>query len=201
MVCRMLLVLISHFLLLVAQMARKADAGGVIIFGGILMRSRKFVFSAMCMALYIVTMAMTQSFAFGPYQIRIATAVYGLCALYPFLMVPLSLANVISNGLMGGLGILDMVGGFCVGMVTTGLIVWGKKYGLGNWIIGAAVTLAPGLMVPMWLCVIFDLPYWVLASSLLVGQCVCGAVSMIWVSALERVGAGYFLEFEGGNKK
>ncbi len=165
------------------------------------MRCQRLIFSAMCMALYIVLMAVTQSFAFGPYQIRIATAVYGFCALYPFLMVPLSLANVISNCLLGGLGILDMVGGFCAGMVTTGAIVLGKKYGLGNWIIWAAVTLAPGLMVPMWLCVIFDVPYWILAGSLLVGQCVCGVVSMIWVSALARVGVRKFLAFEGGNKE
>ena len=75
---------------------------------------QKLVFSALCIALYIVVMTATQSFAFGQYQIRIATALYGLASLFPFLAVPLSLANVISNTLMGGLGLPDMIGGFLV---------------------------------------------------------------------------------------
>ena len=34
--------------------------------------------------MYIVIMMMTQGFAFGQYQVRIATALYGLAALFPF---------------------------------------------------------------------------------------------------------------------
>ena len=45
--------------------------------------NQKLVFSALCIALYIVVMMCTQSFAFGQYQIRIATALYGLSAIFP----------------------------------------------------------------------------------------------------------------------
>jgi hypothetical protein len=38
-------------------------------------------------------MLCTQSFAFGQYQIRIATAVYALNWTFPFLVAPLGLAN------------------------------------------------------------------------------------------------------------
>ncbi len=160
--------------------------------------SQKLVFSALCIALYIVVMMCTQSFAFGQYQIRIATAMYGLSSIFPFLILPFGLANVVSNTIMGGLGLPDIIGGFIVGVVTTSIIVFAKKRGCGNWIIWAAVTFVPGLGVPVWLSVILNIPYLVLASSLLVGQCICGVASVMLVTALERVGAGKLFAFAGG---
>lgn len=159
--------------------------------------NQKLVFSALCIALYIVIMICTQSFAFGQYQIRIATAFYSLSALFPFLVLPFGLANVISNTVMGGLGMLDIIGGFFVGILTTGTIVLGKRAGLGNWIIWAAITFIPGLCVPMWLSVLLQLPYWLLASSILVGQCICGVAGMALVTALERVGVGKLFAIKG----
>lgn len=53
--------------------------------------NQKLVFSALCIALYIVVMICTQTFAFGQYQIRIATALYSLSAIFPFLILPLVL--------------------------------------------------------------------------------------------------------------
>lgn len=150
----------------------------------------KLTLSGIYIALFIVIMMCTQSFAFGQYQIRIATALYGLSALFPFLIIPAGIANVISNTIMGGLGIMDMVGGGIVGVLTTSLIVFGKKQGWGNWIVMLAVTFVPGLLVPIWLSILLNLPYWVLASSLLVGQAICGMVSMALVGALEKTGVG-----------
>ena len=101
---------------------------------------------------------------------------------------------------MGGLGLPDIIGGFIVGIVTTSIIVYGKRHGCGNWIIWAAVTFVPGLGVPVWLSVLLDIPYFVLASSLLIGQCICGVASVMLVTALERVGAGKMFAFEGGKR-
>lgn len=162
--------------------------------------NQKLVFSALSIALYIVVMMCTQSFAFGQYQIRIATAMYGLSAIFPFLILPFGLANVVSNTIMGGLGLPDIIGGFIVGVVTTSIIVFAKKRGCGNWIIWAAVTFVPGLGVPVWLSALLNIPYLVLASSLLVGQCICGIASMMLVTALERVGVGKLFAFEGGKR-
>lgn len=146
--------------------------------------------SGIFLALYLVVMLCTQGFAFGQYQIRIATALYGLSAIFPFLVIPSCLANFLSNMLLGGLGPLDMLGGALVGLLTSGLIVWGKRRGWGNWIILVAVTLVPGLGVPLWLAVLLDIPYFVLASSLLVGQLICGISSLLLVGALEKVMLG-----------
>ena len=107
------------------------------------LHNQKLVFSALCIALYIVVMMCTQTFAFGQYQIRIATALYGLSALFPFLILPFGLANVLSNTLMGGLGLPDIIGGGLVGIATTALIVLAKRQGCGNWIVWLAVCACP----------------------------------------------------------
>ena len=143
-----------------------------------LTKTQKLTISALCMALYLVVMMCTQSFAFGQYQVRIATALYGLSAIFPFLIIPFGLVNVLANTLMGGLGPLDMLGGGLVGIMTS--------HDLGNWAVMLAITLIPGLGVPVWLSVLLDLPYWLLASTVLVGQFISGVVGMVLVTALER---------------
>ena len=67
-------------------------------------KTQKLTFSAMYIAMYIVIMALTQSFAFGQYQIRIATTLYALAYFNPFLIIPAGLANLMSNLFFGGLG-------------------------------------------------------------------------------------------------
>lgn len=110
-----------------------------------LSQTQKLTISALCMALYLVVMLCTQSFAFGQYQVRIATALYGLSAIFPFLVIPFGLVNVIANTLMGGLGPLDMLGGGLVGIVTSLTIVYAKRHHTGNWAVMLAITLIPGL--------------------------------------------------------
>ena len=92
--------------------------------------TRKLTISAMVVALYIVVLYLTQSVSFGAYQIRIATSLYALAYAFPFLVIPMGIGNLISNFLFGGLGILDMMGGFGVGILTTGIIVGMRKIGL-----------------------------------------------------------------------
>ena len=141
-------------------------------------KTQKLTISAICIALYLVVMLCTQSFAFGQYQVRIATALYGLSYIFPFLVVPFGIANVISNLVMGGLGPVDAIGGFFMGVLTSGVIAMGRRYGLGCWIVAVAVTLLPGLGVPVWLSV--------LVASLLVGQFISGITGMLLVRALEK---------------
>ena len=107
-------------------------------------KTQKLTISAICIALYLVVMLCTQSFAFGQYQVRIATALYGLSYIFPFLVFPFGIANVISNLVMGGLGPVDAIGGFFMGVLTSGVIALGRRYGLGCWIVAVAVTFLPG---------------------------------------------------------
>lgn len=149
--------------------------------------TKKLTISAMVIAIYITIMFLTQGFAFGQYQIRIATSIYGLSAIYPFLIIPMGIANLLSNTIMGGLGILDMIGGVIVGITTTTIVYLISKKKLNQWLIALPIIFVPGLMVPIWLSYIFHVPYSVLAISLIIGQIIPGLVGVILVKSLKKV--------------
>ena len=140
----------------------------------------------MVMAAYMAVMYVTQGFAFGPYQMRIATALYALAYLFPFLAVPLALANSLSNLLMGGLGFFDIVGGFLVGIVTAGAVALLRKWNLPMWLVIAPIALGPGLIVPLWLSHLTGFPYWTLVINITPPQAVCGVIGFLLIKALSR---------------
>lgn len=150
-------------------------------------KTQKMTFSAMVIAIYVVIMFFTQSFAFGAYQIRIATAMYALSYLFPFLVIPLGLSNLLSNMVMGGMGIFDIVGGCIVGIITSGLIVQIRRLNLNKWLMILPIILVPGLVVATWLSYILNMPYSALALSLCIGQITPAICGVILVKALEKV--------------
>jgi uncharacterized membrane protein len=147
---------------------------------------QKMTFSAMIIALYVVVLYFTQSISFGAYQIRIATSLYALSYLFPFLVLPLGLANFIANMLFGGFGLLDMFGGCLVGIVTTTLIVCIRKKNWNRWLIIVPIILVPGLGVSSWLSYLLSMPYPALALSLCIGQIIPAFCGVILVKVLER---------------
>lgn len=150
------------------------------------MTTRKLTISALVIAAYIVILSLTQSFSFGAYQIRIATSLYALAYIFPFLVIPMGLANLIANALFGGLGLLDMLGGCGVGMLTTALIVLLRRRNASPWLIIVPITLVPALCVSAWLSYLLHVPYRVLVVSLMIGQFIPAIVGAILVQALER---------------
>ena len=152
-----------------------------------LSNTQKLTLSGAVMALYIVVMYFTQSFAFGQYQVRIATAIYGTAYLFPFLVVPLGLSNLLANMVMGGLGFFDIVGGGLVGLATAGCCALLGKRGVTEWSVVAPITLIPALGVSLWLSRLIGVPYVALAGSLLVGQAIAGVVGALLVKALKKV--------------
>lgn len=150
---------------------------------------RKMTISAMCMAIFCVIMYITQNFAFGAYQIRIATSLYALGYIFPFLCIPMGLANALSNLLMGSFGLYDILGGAIAGFLTTGCAVLVAKV---HWkykklLLFLPVTFIPGLMVPLWLAPALGMPYWALALSLCIGQAFCGVFGVILTIILSRI--------------
>ncbi len=148
-------------------------------------KTKRLVFCALVIALYIAVMALTQSFSFGAYQIRLGTALYALAYLFPYLVLPLGMANGLSNLLFGGLGIVDVIGGFLIGLMTAGLVaLLKKKRGQSYWIV-PVITFVPGLGVPLYLSRLLRLPYVLLAFNLCIGQFVCGLCGFALVKSLE----------------
>lgn len=148
--------------------------------------TKKITISGVSVGLYVILMYLTQGFAFGQYQIRIATSFYALTAIHPFLIVPMSVGNMLSNILMGGLGIFDTLGGLIVGLITTTAVYLVRKFKLNDWFIAIPIILGPGLIVPIWLSIILKIPYSVLAASLCIGQIVPGIVGVILVKQLRN---------------
>ena len=147
---------------------------------------QKLTVSAMVMALYVVVLYFTQSFSFGAYQIRIATALYALAYLFPYLVLPLGFANFIANFLFGGLGLLDWFGGCFVGIIVTAIIVLIRRKGWSRWLMILPIILVPGLGVPSYLSYLLHVPYSVLATSLCIGQSVPAVCGVVLVNVLQR---------------
>ena len=150
-------------------------------------KTQKLAISGAIMAIYIVVLCLTQNFSFGAYQIRIATSLYALSYLFPFLVFPLGLANLISNMLFGGLGPLDMIGGCLVGIITASLIVLIRKKGWNLSLIFLPIVFIPGLCVPIWLSYLLEIPYQALAVSLCIGQIIPAICGPIIVQVLQKV--------------
>ena len=151
-----------------------------------MIKVQKLTVSAMVMALYVVVLYFTQSFSFGAYQIRIATALYALAYLFPFLVLPLGFANFIANFLFGGLGLLDWFGGCFVGIIVTAIIVLIRRKGWSRWLMILPIILVPGLGVPSYLSYLLHVPYSVLATSLCIGQSVPAVCGVVLVNVLQR---------------
>jgi uncharacterized membrane protein len=149
----------------------------------VLNKTSKLAISGIVVSAYVVIMYLTQGFAFGQYQIRIATGLYALAAVHPFLVVPLGIANLLSNTLMGGLGMLDMAGGLAAGLLTAALCRFLGRYNI--YLSAIPVMVVPTLLVPVWLSYILGLPYLMLVASLSVGQAVSGIAGAMLASRLK----------------
>ena len=153
---------------------------------------KRIAYSGVVMALYIAIVFATQSFSFGQYQIRIATALYALAYHFPFLVVPLAIANMLSNLLMGGLGLFDIVGGFVIGLLTSGAIVLLKRITKSAFVLVLPIAMAPTFIVPIWLSFLLGVPYFALVLSLMVGQVISAyslglyIIKSKWVQNLEK---------------
>jgi uncharacterized membrane protein len=146
---------------------------------------KKLTISSMIVAIYVVMMFLTQGFAFGQYQIRISTSIYAIAAIHPFLIIPLGIANCLSNILMGGLGPLDMIGGLVVGILTSSGCYLLRKINI--FLVGIPILLLPTLLVPLWLSYLLNIPYSILVISVGVGQIIPSIFGVILVKYLEKL--------------
>lgn len=148
-------------------------------------KTKKLTISAIVIALYVVIMTITQSFSFGAIQIRLATSLYALAYIFPFLVLPLGLSNLLSNMLLGGLSIFDILGGGLVGILTALLVYCVRKYKLNISLTILPIILIPGLIVPIWLSMILNVPYSALAVSLCLGQVIPAILGSFLIKVLK----------------
>ena len=145
---------------------------------------RKVTTSGLVIAAYIVVMYLTQSFSFGQYQMRVATSLYAMAAIHPFLIVPLGVSNLLSNMIFGGLGLFDVIGGFVVGIVTAAACWYLRK--MSVWLVGVPILIIPTLLVPIWLSALLGIPYVTLVISVGTGQTIPAILAIFLVRYLEE---------------
>lgn len=141
----------------------------------------KTLLSCTIISLYLGIMYLTQDYSFGRYQVRIATSLYVFSYFYSFLIYPLAFANALSNVLIGGLGILDMVGGFAVGLLTTYTITLIQKKQYNYLWTALPIVLIPGFSVAIWLSPLLDVPYFFLVFSVSTGQIVPATLGILLI--------------------
>ena len=149
-----------------------------------LSNTQKLTISAMIMAMYVIVMYITRGFAFGAYQIRLATSLYALSYLFPFLVLPLGLSNCLTNLLFGGMGPLDIFGGLIVGLVTSGLNAYFGKKNMNILFTALPIIFVPGMGVAIWLSYLLNIPYGAMAVNLVIGQIIPGIFGTALVKAL-----------------
>ena len=142
--------------------------------------SRKLAFSGLTVALYIIIMYCTQSFSFGQYQVRLATGLYSLSYNFPFLCLPLGLANMISNIIFGG-DIINGFLGFVAGTLSCICIRLLKKITTKRLIIVLPIAVIPSLIIPIWLSLTLQVPYYLLVLSLFIGQTISAYTMGIFI--------------------
>lgn len=159
--------------------------------------TKEISISAMVIAIYVVAMYFTQSFAFGQYQIRIATSLYSLAYFFPYLILPLGIANCTSN-ILGGMGIADIIGGCIVGIITSSLtaLIGKIKFKGNEFLVFIPILLVPGLGVAIWLSKILNVPYHLMALSLCIGQVIPAIVGVILIRVLKDFVFGKVLNKE-----
>ena len=146
--------------------------------------TKKLTRSAIVMALYIVLMYLTQWFAFGAIQIRVATSLYALAYFDPFLIIPLGISNLLSNTFFGGLGPFDIIGGGIVGITTSLFIYLIHKFKINKWLVAIPIILIPGLGVSIWLSLLLKIPYAIMATNLILGQIIPGILGVLLIKFL-----------------
>lgn len=144
---------------------------------------RMITTSGLVIAAYMVMMYLTQSISFGQYQMRLATSLYALAAIHPFLILPLGMANFLSNALFGGLGLFDIIGGFMVGIITAAACRYFRK--MSVWLVGIPILVLPSLIVPIWLSALLGIPYLMLVVSVGIGQTAPAILAVFLVKYLE----------------
>ena len=118
---------------------------------------------------------------------RMASFLYALVYLYPFLALPLAFASVLSTALTGGFGIFDMVGGFFVGLLTGGSILLIRIFRWNEWLISMPIFLFAGFLTPVWISFLTNVSYELLAPWTLVIQIVPAIFGVIFLKRLKKV--------------
>lgn len=130
--------------------------------------------NALLAALYAAVALLLPATAFANY--RLTTALYSLAAFNARLIPGLALGNALAGVPQGP---LDVALGALVGLLTSWLCSR-----LSPWAAPLAILIVPTLLVPVWLAVLFSVPYQAVVPVLLRGQLMSAVIAWVVVVPL-----------------
>ncbi|MDI3546643.1 MAG: hypothetical protein PWR10_295 [Halanaerobiales bacterium] len=125
------------------------------------MSTKRLTRGAIIAGLYIVITYILAPVSFGPLQFRASEALTVLPIIYPEAIPALFIGCLISN-IFGGLGLVDIIGGSLVTLVAA----YFTYYFRGSILAYLSPVVLNGLLISIYLKVLFDLPYWLTAIEI-----------------------------------
>ncbi|ODS49782.1 MAG: hypothetical protein A8274_1262 [Halanaerobium sp. 4-GBenrich] len=119
------------------------------------MDTQKIARGAAITALYVVITYFLAPISFGPIQFRAAEALTVLPIIFPEAVPALFLGVILAN-VIGGLGMVDIVGGSLVTLLAAYVTYKNKD----NFFAYLSPILFNAFLISIYLHLLFDLPYW-----------------------------------------
>jgi len=130
-------------------------------------RTKVITRGAMITGLYIVITYILAPVSFGPLQFRLAEALTVLPILYPEAVPALFLGVMLAN-IIGGLGMVDIIGGSLVTLLAAA-VTYKFRF---SFIAYLSPIVFNGVLVSLYLSVLFEIPYWITALQITASQAV-----------------------------
>lgn len=122
---------------------------------------------ALIAGLYIIITYILSPFSFGPLQFRLSEALTVLPILYPEAIPALFIGVLLSN-IIGGLGLVDIIGGSLVTLLASYITYRFRK----SIIAYLSPIVLNGFLISLYLHVLFDIPYWITVIQIAISEAV-----------------------------
>lgn len=121
----------------------------------------------MIAGIYIVITYFLAPVSFGPLQFRAAEALTVLPIIYPEAIPALFIGVLLSN-IFGGLGLIDIIGGSMVTLIAA----YFTYYFRGSILAYLSPILLNGLLISIYLHILFGLPYWLTVMQISISEAI-----------------------------
>ncbi|MCF8008670.1 MAG: QueT transporter family protein [Halanaerobiales bacterium] len=131
------------------------------------MNTKKITRGALIAGLYIIITFILSPVSFGPLQFRASEALTVLPILYPEAIPALFIGVLLSN-IIGGLGMLDIIGGSLVTLLAAYLTYRYRD----SFIAYLSPILLNGFLISIYLHILFGIPYWITVIQISLSEAV-----------------------------
>ncbi|MFW5787070.1 MAG: QueT transporter family protein [Halanaerobiales bacterium] len=131
------------------------------------MNTRYITRAALIAGVYIVITYILSPFSFGPLQFRLSESLTVLPIIYPE-AVPALFIGVFFSNIIGGLGLVDIIGGSLVTLIAA-YVTYIMR---GSFLAYLSPIVFNGFLISIYLHLFFELPYWLTALQIAVSEAV-----------------------------